>query len=364
MTFVPSPVLDLDGISQRQSTFRFELLDAGLQSLGDVEVLAPGVSIENNINRKIKRTLNNIEFSPSDAQEINTLVNRLRVWMITQDGLQWPLGIFVFSDMSQVPLDASTSFWSGSMTDQLIILDQPTSRTYSFAPGKLIVQAIAEMLEGVIPEWTTAPVGTQISGAESMTWPPGTTRLDIINDLCAAAGLYSLFFDNAGIARAIQVPDLEGDDPNLIYGGLPGQQKVYRDSIVLTDDLLSAPNRYVVVNNGMTNSPVIGFWDIPSTAPNSKENRGFVVAQVTDKQGIESNAAAEEAAKAIGQADYNTYSWATFDAAPDPRHDTFDIVGWDGIRYREQSWTLECVEGGNHRHELRRIYTEAVGVVL
>ncbi len=67
--------------------------------------------------------------------------------------------------------------------------------------------------------------------------------------------------------------------------------------------------------------------------------------------------AATEAARVIGLQDADTYQWASFAAAPDPRHDTFNVVRWQGALWREQAWSLPLVAGAEHRHELRRSYT-------
>lgn len=353
-------LLDLVGFSQRQASFKFELLDQELNGLGEFEVAAPNCKISNNINRTIKRTMSDLVIPPTTKKEINTLSDRVRPRMVLSDGTSYTLGVFVFSDTSQRPLSPGVITRETTLTDQGITLDQPTARTYSFGPGTNLGVAIQSMLDGLVAITDIEPSTRQVKGEEAMTWPSGTSRLAIIYDLCAAAGFYSLFFNNDGVARAMSVPDLAAEEATLRYGTLPGEQKVFRETIIITDDLLEAPNRYIVISTGMNDVEIVGFWDVPSTSPNSKENRGFVVAHVTNQQGLESSAAATEAAKAIGQSDFNTFSWVTFDAAPDPRHDTFDIVAWDNVNYREQNWDLTLREGGPHRHELRRIFNEPV----
>jgi hypothetical protein len=251
--------------------------------------------------------------------------------------------------------------FTGTLLDQAMILDQPVNRAFGFKPGTLISDAIASILAGGgITLFEIEPSSSKVRGTEWVTWPPGTKRLEIINDLCQLGSYYSLFFDNFGIAQVIKVPDLATTEATLTYGSLEGEQRVFLESIVETDDLLTAPNRYIVVNSSLTDEVVIGTYDVPETAPHSFANRGFIVASVHDIQGVDSNEEAKAVAKATGQADYSTFSWVTFDAAPDPRHDTFDIVSWETVNYREQSWTLTLSAAGPHRHELRRIYDDPV----
>lgn len=354
-------LLTLTGWGQRATSYKFDLLDTQLVTVGELDVLGFDVQIENNINRTIKRQLNGLRISPTDAREINPLVHRVRPSMIMQDGVQWPLGVFVFSDISTSPMTGTDGFTVGTMMDQALTLDQPVNRVYGFRPGTSIQTAITGLLDASnIIEYEVDSSSSIVRGSEWVTWPAGTKLLEIINDLCGLASYYSLFFDNAGVARVKTVPDLDGVEPTLRYGSNVGEQRVHVDSIVETDDLLEAPNRYIVINSALGDQPVVGSWDIPASAPNSIVNRGFPVATVIDKQGVDTNAEAAAAAKAYGQADYSTYRWVTFDAAPDPRHDTFDVISWENVPYREQAWTLTLSAPGPHRHELRRIYNEIV----
>jgi hypothetical protein len=355
-------VITLDGIDQRIDSFRFEVLDKNLTIIGEVGVENSGVTIENNINREIKRQINNLRIPPADGNEINILTDRIRPYMVMQDNSQWPLGVFVFSDSSTIPMTGTVGFSETTLLDQAIELNQPLNRSYAFRPGTNIGTAMERILEAsTISQFEVEPGGAVIRGTEWVAWPAGTTRLEILNDLAETCGCYSLFFDNTGVARVIEVPDLASTDATLRYGSTEEDEKrVVEGSIVITDDLISAPNRYIVINSALTEKAVVGFWDIPATSPNSIANIGRVVAHVTDKQGVDTDAEATKAAKAVGQADFNTFSWATFDAAPDPRHDTFDIVSWEGVNYREQSWTLTL--GGTMRHELRRIFNEPINV--
>lgn len=355
-------ILTLNGWGQRASSFRFDLLDPQLDDIGTLEVGITSASIENNINRVVKRQLNNVDLFPVVGNDVNPLRDRVRPWMIMQDGTEYPLGVFMFSDYTRLPvtgLIGTTGFQTCTLLDQGMILDQPTNRSYGFKPGTLISTAITRLLQASpITQFVVEASGSKVRGSEWVTWPAGTTTLDIINDLCGLGSYYSLYFDNWGVAQVKLVPDLSTTEPTLRYGSLEGEQTIYNGTIMETDDLLSAPNRYIVVNNALNEEPVVGSWDVPASSPNSKEQRGFVVATVVDKQGVETNAEATAAAKAYGQSDYNTYSWVTFDAAPNPLHDTFNIVAYEGVSYREQNWRLPLEEGGDHNHELRRIFNE------
>src|SRR4030095_15156076 len=99
------------------------------------------------------------------------------------------------------------------------------------------------------------------------------------------------------------------------------RQVVVRGNILETDDLLTAPNRFIVISNASDDSSaaVFGSFDVPDSAPHYLPNRGFVIAQVEDLQITDKAQAAAVARNlAIRQTVFERVSVTT---APDPRHD-------------------------------------------
>lgn len=350
----------MEGISQRSSTFVFELLDLNLDRIGTLDIaLDKPPEIENNSNRSIKRTLSNVNMPRHQVRDVNMLSDRVRVSMILASGGQFPLGVFMFADAS-VQKSTGGDWVEATLADQGLMLDQGTAVCIMFPPGTLISQAIQERLnERLIHSVAIDQSSVTTKGDEWTVWPVGTSDLDILNDLCKMAGFYSIYFDNSGTAVARTIPDLAAVEPRFTYG--PGTN-VFNDTIVETTDLLSAPNRYIVVNNGMTETPISGMWDVPDSAPHSIKNRGMIVTKVIDSQAVSDTGQATAMARAIGQADTETYEFATFAAAINPLHDTFDVVLWNNKKYHEQSWSMMCLDGSDHKHELRRVYSEVTNL--
>lgn len=358
------------GIGQRFSTVEFDLLDQYNSYLGRLTVDTESTPrIENNINRAIKRTMSGLRLPPDVTADVDTLRMRVRPWWVLQDGSREPLGVFLFADATRAVSTYSTvdlatpgvgRITEGSMLDQGATLNQGSRGINFYGPGTLITDALAQQLDaGGVAEYVIEPSDATIS--DWVVWKPNTKRLTVINDLCRMGGYYSLFFDGLGVAQAIQVPALESAQPTFYYGL---GRNVFADSVAESDDLLSAPNVYVVVNTAFTDAPVWGEWRVPAESPHSYANRGFFVVSEHDVQGVESRSAARKAAKAIGQADYATYRWLDIDTAPDPRHDTYDVIDWEGDRYREQAWSLPLVDGAKMHHELRRIWSETAADFL
>jgi len=330
-------------------------------------------TLTNNINSDVKRTLSGLVLPPSVTADIDTLANRVRPWMVMQDGTEYPLGVFVFADASRArttAYDATTGvpatvapdglFTTGTLADLLATLNQGSRGINFYGPGTLVTDALEQqLLAGNITDYVIEPSDAQI--AQWTVWAPNTKRSTVINDLCKLGGYYSLYFDNMGTAQAKQVPALEGAEAQFVWE--PGAN-VLADSIVESDDLLKAPNTYVVVNTAHTESPIWGQWLVPASAPHSYANRGFWVVAEYDIQGVNSNGRAKVAAKAIGQADFASYRWVNLETAIDPTYDTFNIVEYRGDKYRTQSWEFQLSATATMKHEARRIWAEDLADIV
>lgn len=363
-------LLTLDGIGQRAASFQFDLLDKTNSFLGELTVdMDAGASISNSINRNPKRQMSGVRLPPKVTAEVNTQTERVKPWMVFQDGTRYPLGVFLFADATRtlqmsgsVDLSVLGNAYetNASMLDQLVTVDQGSRGINFYGPGVSIYDALVQQLEAAqVIDYHIEPTDAVI--AQWIVWKPDVSRLKVINDLASMAGFYSLYFDNNGTGQLRSVPSLASVEPTLNY---TAGQNVVASSITESDDLLDAPNSYVVVNNGFTAAPVWGEWLVPASADNSYQKIGYYRVKTIDQQGIESNADAIKAAKAFGQADYATYRWANFNTAIDPRHDTFDVVGWLNDKWREQGWEIPLLDNSDMKHELRRIWSDDVAEQL
>lgn len=351
---------------QRAGSARFDLLDQSnsyLRSLTVSKESAPRLS--NNINRRIKRSLEGLVLPPSETAAIDTLKHRVRAWWVREDGSEESLGVFIFGDASRYrKLYGSVQLMSptqpgkvteASMLDQLATLDQGSRGVTYFAPQDSIYNAIVQQLEARgVYDYFVEPSDARFGNW--VVWKPNENALTIIYDLCELGGYYTLYFDRNGTAQVRQVPDYEAAEPDHSY---PIGSPIGMDSFVESDSTLRAPNVYVVVNSGFTEAPVWGEWHIPAGAPHSYANRGFFVVEEVDMQGIEDNAAATRAAKAYGQQQYHTFESIDVDIAIDPTFDTFEMAQFIDDKYRVQAWDFALEEGDMMHVEAARTWTEA-----
>ncbi len=175
-----------------------------------------------------------------------------------------------------------------------------------------------------------------------------------------AGDYWSPWMDNLGTFRMIRTFDPAS--PSVApLSNWDATKAVIRSSVSYTDDLLTAPNRFVVISNkgSGTNADqeVVGTYDTPASAPWSIANRGFVIPEIRDVP-VDSSIAATVAARNIGRRQ-QVFERAQVSTPPDPRHDSYDTIVWNGVRWLELAWTLQLTEGAPMVHTLRRVYADA-----
>lgn len=357
LTTLPhDPLLDLDPwVGQRQCTFRFDLHN-GLtgEQLGQITPLL-GASLTHDTSRTIKRQLS-MSLGVADTAAINVITDRVSVFMVFPNGQEYPLGVYMFTDASrQVFSSAPTGFHTAgglasvTLNDEMFLVDQQIEKGVS-GLGLNSSAVIQKALAGLPITYTLEP--SPFHSVES--WGVGTNRGQMLEALSVTGDYFSPWFGNDGKLHFIrtffpstQVPSFDFDEGN----------KVIREPILETDDLLTAPNTFIVISNAPENSntQVVGIATVPVTAPHSVANRGFVIASVENLQLSNSTQATAVAqGLAIRQ---NVFERVSLTTAPDPRHDSYDVIKWQGGLWLELAWSMALVEGGAMNHLLRKSYT-------
>lgn len=353
------PTLDLATyIGQVSSTFTFELVDGITgERFGEINPLkdAPP-TISHDTSRTIKRQLSPLNLGVEDARRIDPIRQRV-ITSMTMKGVDYPLGRYMFADTTAMKW-TSGNLLSASLVDEMFIIDQELEQSFTVDErvDETVEHAIRRLLSGFISAGTFS---IQIEGSTAQatgSWAAGTSRAKALSALCTQGGYFQPWFDNAGALRIIQsfepadsIPDFDFDVGN----------QVIRGSIAETNDLLSAPNRFIVISNGSSggaaSAPAVGVYDVPNIAPHSILNRGFVIPDVYDIQ-VRDSYAAQAAAETIGisQTIFERTDLAT---PPDPRHDSYDVIRWNGEQWLELSWSLTMKEGAPMRHIMRKAYS-------
>lgn len=350
-------LLDLRGIGQRSATFGFEVLDSTLKRIGTITPARDTPpSIENVFNRRVKRALRGLVLPPGTASEINPFTDRIRPVMGLENGAGFNMGVFLFLNPTEQVLSAGRTM-TADLGDMGLILDDPIIETLSFTATTNMGVALAACFElaGFSPgqyliDQIDTPFGSDV------TWKAGTSLLVAMNSIAAKAGCYSVFFDRDGLGRVRLVQDLATAPITVRYrDGVAGN--ILRGSIVETQQSITAPNRYLVIDTSANDAPIRGVVTIPASAPNSKEQIGFYRTRVITEQGLPDDFAAVARGRVAAIQDAADYLWSSASGVIDPRHDTFDVIDLLGVRYREQKWgPVQLVEGAVMPHDFRRVY--------
>jgi len=351
------PLLDLaPWLGQRQASFRFDLINrvSGIH-LGEVHPLR-SASLSHDTTAVIKRKLS-IALGVNDTADINPITDMIRLTMVFPGGQEYPLGEYVFTD-STYQLFTSGQLSNMVLNDMMFIVDQQIETTFSgrddsrpsaFTNGTDISVTLENLLRD-------QPIRITIEESEFITtdsWSAGTMRGQIIEALCLTGDYFSPWFGNDGVLHfirsfnpALKIPDFDWDEGN----------QVLRSSITQTSNVLTAPNRFIVISNAPTDSnvPTSGTADVPVNAPHSIENRGFVIPLVTDLQALTGDQCTAIATNLVQR--QSVIQTTTVTTAPDPRHDSYNVINWQGELWLELGWSMTLTEGQPMSHTLRKAY--------
>jgi hypothetical protein len=358
LTTIPyDPLLDLaPWIGQRQASFRFDLVNrvSGIR-LGEIHPIR-SASLSHDTGRSTKRQLN-LTLGTSESASINPITDMVNVFMVFPGGQEWPLGQYVFTDASYQIFTAG-QLANMILNDLMYIVDQPIEKGFTarnavsesfFASGSSIPVCITNLL-------TDLPIKFDIESspyASVDSWSAGATRGSIIETLSLTGNYFSPWFGNDGVMHFIQafnpanrIPDFDWDRGN----------QVMRSSILQSSNILNAPNRFIVISNAPANrnEPTFGVADVPVNAPHSIENRGFVIPVVQDLQALSKEQCAAIASNLVQR--QTVFETSTVTTAPDPRHDSYNVIKWQDELWLELAWTLPLTEGSQMTHTLRKAY--------
>lgn len=362
-TSIPAdPLLDMTaGQGQFQCSFQFFLYDfptgVVLRQVYPVREMTP--TLTHDTSRTIVRQVENLFFLPDQNGTINTIRHRIQVYMTIPGRTPYLLGTFMFIDQSRL-LGTEGISSDVTMVDSMFIVDQQFEQSYAagtFNPDGTVISfrncqdAIADVLTGLPITYTAEPTPFYTIGV----WTAGDNKGNALEDISVDGDYFSPWFDNTNTLRFIRSFDPATVIPKFDFDT---GYRMKRDDIVFTDDLLQAPNRFVVISNGSVTDgtlPVVGSFDVPASAPHSIANRGFVIPEVIDWQ-VDYASQANAIATNIGQRQ-TIYERIEFTTPPDPRHDAYDVFRFQGSNWLELAWSMPLIAGSDMTHVGRKAYS-------
>ena len=382
-------VADMYRVGSRAATYRFDLV--GIDAYRDPDPLTPikgsTPTLTHDTGRTIKRTLS-LALGVEDTARFDPVYHRVEPVMVFADGREYPLGRYMTVDRTRAD-STSGDQASLAMTDEMTQVNQQLQRGFSAlqqGSGQQIAgngQNIRVILMAFLMKFTLFnPVAlqgglstgvvnypqtggrliveTDIEGTQFSTdaaWQAGTSGGQVVEALAVAGDYWSPWIGNDKVFHMIRTFDPMSRVPLVDWDRFG---EAIRGSISYSDDLLVAPNRFVVVSNqgvGQSASgPVVGVYNVPAAAPWSAQKRGFVIPDVRDIQLRDDNQASA-VARSLGRRQ-TVFERAQVSTPPDPRHDSYDVVLWKGERWLELAWSMTLLEGAPMQHTLRKVYDD------
>lgn len=355
VTDTRAPALDLSaGVGQMTYTFRFELTNGVTgERLGDITPIRDA-TLRHDTGQTIKRSLG-FSLGASDTAAIDVLTDRVSPFMVipgvpcpdTASG-DWPLGRYMFVD-DPTKVTTGGDLAQPRLADEMFLVDQAITAGVT-GVGSPVESVIIDVLTGQPVTFDIEP--SNFTSADA--WGIGKARGQILEALAVAGDYWSPWFDNLGVLRfrrtfnpANQVPDIDFDAGYVVF----------RDTILKTSELLTAPNTIIVISNGAADStaPVVGIATVPVNAPNSVANRGFELTKVVDLQ-VSDALQAQAAAEGLIQRQA-IFEQVELSTPADPRHDGYNVIRWQGANWLELSWSLTLAAGQPMTHRMRKSYS-------
>ncbi len=353
----PNPQLDLaDYVGQRRATFTFHLVDAITGYREEIHpIFNSAPSLSHDTGRTIMRQVDGIFLSVEDTAKFNSISSRLEIQMLL-NGVAYPLGRYIPNGQLRAVSTAGTRSFP-SFYDESFIVDQEI--TASFGAQNITgsgVVALQSTLETFLKRYPIRYSIEPSNFAGIVSWPMGTRGGFVVQQIAIDGDWFSPWMDHNNVYRFIRTINPQTAIPTLDFDS---SNKVFRDRVLESDNLIEAPNRFVVISNGASSigsgaAAVVGTYDVPASAPHSIANRGFIVQKTVNRQ-LDSLMQAQAVAANLGQR-YTIFETAEVMTAPDPRHDSYDVIRWRGENWLEIAWRLPLLEGSQMHHVMRRNY--------
>lgn len=346
--FPVDPYLDLPAYrGQRIERYTFEWRNGVTNELLGylTPEKSPAPSLSHDTGSAIKRRLT-LNLGTFDTSRIDPITDRVLPFVTIGD-TTYPLGRYMFTNESDLK---STSGSRGSFTllDEGFIIEQELDA--GFYSTLTCDSAILALLAG-LPLRGIRIEPTQYDAVGSFS--VGTNRGQAMSAYATQGDYFPYWLANDGLVRMIRTIDPGNAVPDFDFDA---GFKVRRDTIHFESDVITAFNRFVVIGNSAeaSTSDIVGVYDVPPTAPHSIAKRGFAI-QSTETLQIGTLQQATAMARNIGiqSTVYERISLAT---AFDPRHDSYNVIHFEGSNWLELSWQAELIPGGAMQHTMRKAY--------
>lgn len=339
--------------------FAYELLTDKNKHKGWLTSVADG-SVKNSTIEEIRRSA---YFQIRDTDDVNWVRDRIKPWVKLKmpDGgwVSWPQGVFLLTSPTR-RVTSSGSVWRDvSGLDQTVVLrDFSQAQRYAVLRGTNYIAALRSLLVGAgITRMNLEPT-TKVLPTDR-EWDPGTSRLEIANDLLKAIAYDPISFDSDGVAvaKSYVLPMLR---PST-YTYEDGQASVTLTEAEQTFDIDNVPNQWTLVVSEPDRPPLVSqFTNDNPYSPTSVTSRGRVISVFDDSVDAADQAALDTLARKRAYDDSQGNLEVGFTTGLMPFHDNEDTLTLDlyriggGGKYVETMWEMSLRAGMQMEHRAER----------
>lgn len=346
----------------RRFAFRYELLDASNAKIGDLDAVE-SCTVTMNWLADIKRTAT---FQLKDTDQIDFLSNRIKPYVQLRippygpnDWVEWPQGVFLLSSPQRTTDTTGTRWRSVTAYDagQVYADDLVTAR-YTVAAAAKYTDAVSTLL-GSVPKNITTSVSVLPAALE---WPPGTSKLKIINELLSAVNYESLSFDEDGIAtvRPYRLPSQRPSEFTYADNAV----SVMLPTVTQDLDLFSVPNSWVLVVSNPDQSALTSTYTNSNPAsPTSTVRRGRTIVDFRTQQNAADQGSLDALVSRLAFEASQVYEAIQFETGLMPIHSGNDAYRIEyspmaiAAQYSEHGWVMELGVSTTMKHNARRVVT-------
>lgn len=285
--------------------------------------------------------------------------NELNILHTEEGWAEFPLGVFLLSSPKRKTDTSLNVIREIAAYDQLqVLMDDKVTDRYTVTAGTNYITAIGTLLTGAGVTSQNLTARSSVLPV-SLDWPPGTSKLIIINALLGAINYWSLFFDAFGIAvaRPYVLPSSRASD----YTYQDDSKSVTFPDMEQNLDLFSIPNKWVITVTEPDQTVISStYTNTNALSPTSTVGRGRTIVDFTTDTGADQttlNAKVQRLAFEASQ----VYEEVTLETAIMPMHSendmimlTFSTLGISD-KYSESSWAFDLRAGARMKHSVRKI---------
>jgi len=215
---------------------------------------------------------------------------------------------------------------------------QSFDRTYTLKKGASYTDAMRSIVSGAGFTRYDIQTSGKTNGGDDKTWSPGTSKLQIFNDLADAINWYYLFADRAGVLRSFKFIDIHRAEPSGKY--VSGENSVVIEPFSMSHDLERLANRVVVVKESTdaeagTVIKAVRVNNNPASPTSIQALGGEITRVVTDGE-VEDQEDANDLADKLMKEWGSVYINATMKTFPEPWHNPYEVYTLNLDRYNGQ----------------------------